>query len=229
MIRLYKKNTTYYKAVSLTVVFLIVMSMLTPMLSIVGKADDKPVVTETENQRIIDFSVRFISGADNIGTAENPQLVWNTSQSSSNHEFVYQADYQISGNGEIAKRKFQIVLPKHIFIDRTGQYADVFDVAFPHETEVSEEDRENEFVYVERENDILIYNRIDINAAQEGLFQFSYKPSRSSFYYEDNCVSDSIEAILDIDRGENEKLHTFYISASCKDRYLCNDKKLGKS
>ena len=72
-----------------------------------------------------------------------------------------------------------------------------------------DEDIENEFVYVERENDILIYNRMELKAAQEGSFQFSYKPSDSLFNYVDNCVSDTVEAILDIDRGENEKLHTF--------------------
>ena len=69
MIRTYKNG---FKAVSLTVVFMLVLSMLTPMLSVSIKADDKPAVTETDSQVIHSFNLRLISGAENQGSEDNP-------------------------------------------------------------------------------------------------------------------------------------------------------------
>ena len=89
MIRMNKRYTPYYKAVSFTMVFIILLSMFTPIISIIGRADDKPVVTQTENQTIHESSAMFLSGAKNMGTAEDPEFVWDTSENKQSHEFVY--------------------------------------------------------------------------------------------------------------------------------------------
>ena len=194
-------KTQVKRFTALTLVWVIVTSCFVSSFSFFVNAEE--IVTETATQKIEDFVVSVVSGAVNKGSAAAPDYYWNLED-----EIKYQIDYNTSGEGELAAESVQFIIPKHIIKNRNGEYADIFDIAVPDVSEVSNDDAENEFVFTERQNDILVYNRIGISAAQKGSVQFSYKPSQSTFNYEDMSVTDSVNVQLNINKSESERLHT---------------------
>ncbi len=194
-------KTQVKRFTALTLVWVIVTSCFVSSFSFFVNAEE--IVTETATQKIEDFVVSVVSGAVNKGSAAAPDYYWNLED-----EIKYQIDYNTSGEGELAAESVQFIIPKHIIKNRNGEYADIFEIAVPDVSEVSNDDAENEFVFTERQNDILVYNRIGISAAQKGSVQFSYKPSQSTFDYEDMSLTDSVNVQLNINKSESERLHT---------------------
>ncbi len=179
--------TTYrkslYTILALTTAFMIIVSGVMPALSVLTKAAD--VLENQSGQQIGRYELNLISGAENLGTPQEPDYVWTPSIPNKGHRFAFQIDYALSGEGTLPSRSVQITVPKHILKDRTGSYADICDIAVPEERQVPEDDKTNLFVYTERENDYYIYNRIDISAAEMGTIQFAYDTSKTTFEYRD--------------------------------------------
>ena len=211
-----RRKALFKKGLSFLVTAVMLVSSVIPSLSFVTSAEDEPIVTETASQTINEFSISFARGAENKGTVEEPDYVWTASNSGSAGTFVFQLNYDLSGQNEIGVGKMQFVVPKHIIKNRDGAYADDFEVAVPEREEVPETDKENDFVYVERANDILIYNRIELTAAQLGSIQFSYKMNQNPVRYEDLSVTDAFTAQLNIDKSEGEHLHTVGVAPTVK-------------
>ena len=197
----------FKRSVSLAVIFMICVSMFIPAFSVVVNAEE-PEVTETETQVIQRFIVNMISGADNLGTVAEPEYVWTPNSPVSGHRFKYQIDYHFSGTGELPAGSVEIIIPKHILKDRDGNWADSFEIAYPEEKEVPEDDLDNDFVYTERGDDIVIYNRLELSAAEQGDVQFEYTTIKQTFDYKDMSVSEPVNAVLNINKSETEKLHT---------------------
>ena len=163
--------------------FLIAMLLMTSYINIISPfisfAEGEDIITETESQKITNFSVHLVSGADNIGTDDNPDYVWVATRHDAEHRFVYQMDYDLSGEGFLAPNTIQFVIPKYIIKDRNNNWANNYELAIPINTDVPEDDNENIFVYKEDGNNILVYNRLQVSAAEKGSIQFAYDTNKS--------------------------------------------------
>ena len=194
------------RALSMVLSVMLVISAVIPSATSRSQAEE-PVVTHTATQQIVSFAVRLNSGAANKGTEDEPDYVWKADKPDAGHEFKYQLDYVLSGEGELSPGSVRFTLPLHILRDRDGEYADLFEIALPSREDVPSGDTENEFVYKTENGRAVIYNRLAISAAQTGSVQFSYKTEKQTFDYRDMTVSDSVTAELSIDKGEDEHLY----------------------
>lgn len=204
-----KVKQAYYRVISFMVAWMVLLSGIIPTLSIIVNAEDtEPIVTQTQSQTIENFRVSFVSGADNVGTEADPNYVWTPSAPDKGHRFKYQIDYDLSGEGELPPNTVQMTIPKHIIKDRDGNYADICELSLMESSAIVEPDTEHIFVYEERNNDYLIYNRVEISAASKGTIQYGYDTSKDTFQYTDMTISDTGLAMMDIYKSESERLHT---------------------
>ena len=197
----------FSKALAILITAMIVLTGFVPALSFRTYAE-QAVVTETTSQKIENFGVFLVSGADNNGTLAQPDFVWTPGFTDEGHQFKYQLDYTFSGEGELVPGTVRITLPKHILKDRNGEIADNWEVAIPEADQVSESDTENQFVFMEQEDSIIIYNRMTLSAAEKGSIQFGYSTSKSIFEYEDMILSLSVPVELNINKSADERLYT---------------------
>ncbi len=198
------------KALSMLVSLMIVLTGFVPAASVLATAE-QAIVTETATQKIESFGVYFVSGASNNGTPEEPEWVWTVESEEdrkSGHIFKYQLDYAFSGEGELVPGSVSMTFPKHILRERNGAYADELEVAVPEESEVPPDDIDNQFVFTEREDDILVYNRLSLSAAEKGSIQFGYATTKGSFDYADMHSSDRVSIELFINKTADEHLYT---------------------
>ena len=192
--------------------FLIAMLLMTSYINIISPfisfAKGEDIITETESQKITNFSVHLVSGANNIGTDDNLDYVWVATKHDAKHRFVYQMDYDLSGEGFLEPNTVQFVIPKYIIKDRNNNWANNYELAIPIDTDVPENDNENIFVYKEDGNNILVYNRLQVSAAEKGSIQFAYDTNKSMLDYVDMRPSEILYAEFNIDKNVNEHLHT---------------------
>ena len=192
--------------------FLIAMLLMTSYINIISPfisfAKGEDIITETESQKITNFSVHLVSGANNIGTDDNSDYVWVATKHDAKHRFVYQMDYDLSGEGFLEPNTVQFVIPKYIIKDRNNNWANNYELAIPIDTDVPENDNENIFVYKEDGNNILVYNRLQVSAAEKGSIQFAYDTNKSMLDYVDMRPSEILYAEFNIDKNVNEHLHT---------------------
>ena len=192
--------------------FLIAMLLMTSYINIISPfisfAEGEDIITETESQKITNFSVHLVSGAKNNGTDDNSDYVWVATKHDAEHRFVYQMDYDLSGEGFLEPNTVQFVIPKYIIKDRNNNWANNYELAIPINTDVPEDDNENIFVYKEDGNNILVYNRLQVSAAEKGSIQFAYDTNKSMLDYVDMRPSEILYAEFNIDKNVNEHLHT---------------------
>ena len=153
-----------------------------------------PAGTAPEIQTIEKLTLQLISGATNTDDG----YVWTAGNSNSDHRFTYRVNYAISGQQSLPVGSFVITLPKSILKDRDGNPADSFEIAVPEETAVSES---NKFVYKVDGDQIVIYNRVEISAAEAGNIEFSYLTSKRTTEYKDMESFAGPEAVLDVTNG----------------------------
>ena len=139
-----------HRVLSFFTAFMILMSALIPILSVVTKSIE--VLENSSGREIGKYNVVLMSGAENVGTPDEPDYVWIPTSSARGHRFKFQIDYALSGEGELGRDSVQITIPKHILKDRDGNYADVCELAIPQEDAVPQDDLSNTFVYSERED-----------------------------------------------------------------------------
>ncbi len=204
-----KLNRTFRRALSFVVICMIVLTTLSPSFSVSTTAEET-VVTETSSQKIDKFDINLIGGA----AFADPNYVCTPASVDEGIEFArYQIDYSISagedGGGDIAPGDFRITLPKHVFKNRSGIYTDVIEMSVPELSEVSDDDNENTFVYIEQGDNIVIYNRLKMSSADGGSIQFRYSMGERVYEYVDGSSSDSVRAELRISKSQDENLYTY--------------------
>ena len=116
--------------------------------------------------------------------------VWTAENSDSGHSFTYRIFYAFSGVGEYAENQIQITIPKSILRDRSGGFADIYELPIPEYTEDDLTDS-NLFVYKEDGENLVIFNRLSCSAAQSGYVEVSYTTTKPTFDYADYLSEDA--------------------------------------
>lgn len=132
---------------------------------------------------IIDnFNASFASGA----TLTDGKYVWNPTDPTSGHVFIYRVDYTMSGTFSTDKGAFKVEMPLHILKDRDGNWADTFDCPYQLESEITSDDNPD-FVYKidEANNKAIIYNYQPYPSGEAGYIEFSYETTKTTLYYTD--------------------------------------------
>lgn len=122
--------------------------------------------------------------ADLSSGADPSTYVWTPASDESDHAYIYRIGYTTSGTGSFAPGQFSITLPKRLLKDRDGHYADAYDMSVPNESEEGLSDV-NTLVYKEDGNNIIVYNRLEIPAAQKGYIEVAYRTSKRTWEYAD--------------------------------------------
>lgn len=145
---------------------------------------------EVQSTILGDISVSFSDGA----TKTDGKWVWNPSESTSGHLFVYDLNYSLSGT-ELEKGALQFTLPLHILKDRDGNWADTFECPYLAESELQEGD-DPDFVYKvdEENNQVIIYNYKKTTSAQGGYIEVGYSTTKSTLDYKDRDPADESTA-----------------------------------
>ena len=120
----------------------------------------------------------------------NGDYVWTAENSDSGHSFTYRIFYAFSGVGEYAENQIQITIPKSILRDRSGGFADIYELPIPECTEDDLTDS-NLFVYKEDGENLVIFNRLSCSAAQSGYIEVSYTTTKPTFDYADYLSEDA--------------------------------------
>ena len=120
---------------------------------------------------------------------ENGDWVWDASYSDPGHSFIYRVTFALSGEGSRAAGSVEIKVPASILRDRDGGLCDVLDPSVP---EWNDPDLTDDVLWVYRmETDedgnewIVVFNRLEMPAAQEGWVEFGYVMREKSYEYAD--------------------------------------------
>ncbi|MDO4307316.1 MAG: BspA family leucine-rich repeat surface protein [Eubacteriales bacterium] len=153
-----------------------------------AEAADAPGL-DHEDTVIEKLEVEFDSGSNKTVTDPDTRKtieVWTAGSKNPGHRFTFNVNYSTSGTHYSEPKKFQIWIPKSILRNRSGEPADYYEMSVPHEREA---DEKTEFVYREETKDgveyIVVYNHLQIPAAQTGYFQVSYLTDEETFEYYD--------------------------------------------
>lgn len=140
---------------------------------------------------ISEFQVSFVSGAENA----DGKNVWNPSDPTKGHSFIYRVNYTMSGTFSTDIGAFKIELPLHILKDKDGNWADVFNCPYWLRSEVTEEDNPD-FVYEidEENNKVTIYNYKPYPTGEAGYVEFSYETTKDTMQYLDMGASTKVHA-----------------------------------
>lgn len=140
---------------------------------------------------ISEFQVSFVSGAENA----DGKNVWNPSDPTKGHSFIYRVNYTMSGTFSTDIGAFKIELPLHILKDKDGNWADTFNCPYWLRSEVTEEDNPD-FVYEidEENNKVTIYNYKPYPTGEAGYVEFSYETTKDTMQYLDMGASTKVHA-----------------------------------
>lgn len=137
------------------------------------------------------LSVADLSLSADLSSGANASTyVWTPSSDESDHAYIYRVGYTTSGTGSFAPGQFVITLPKRLLKDRDGKYADSYDMSVPDENEEGLSDV-NALVYKEDGGNIIVYNRLEIPAAQKGYIEVAYRTSKKTWEYADYAADGS--------------------------------------
>lgn len=152
----------------------------------------------------VKIQARLVSGAKQTGS----DYVWTPANSNDGHGFMFRVISSFSGTKEIeaatvtstdSKNRttgveggIQIKIPLHVLVDKKGEHADTLDqIGYPSQDdllEMSEADLEDaEWAYfVDDENEeIVVYNRLSVEAGKSYSFDVVYATSKKTYYYYD--------------------------------------------
>ena len=169
-------------------------------------AEEQPdeVPAEEQEQQALDLKMKNLlsTGADNgsdsdisidtfratlrSGATKNDSgdYVWTATNSYADHAFIFRVTYSLSGTYEYQPGEIEIRIPKSILLNRKGELSDYYELSIPHEGDEGLTPA-NVYVYQEDGDDIVIYNRIQAPAAQNGYFEVSYSTSERTYEYAD--------------------------------------------
>ena len=178
--------------------------------------DESVTITGTEDDRgvtsIDTLESELFFGAEMQEYMGDDIYVWAVPNNNANHRFSFRVTYDTSGVAELLPGELEIHIPRHIMKNRNGGYADKFEIAIPLDTEVDDDDLLNDLVYKIDGDDIVIYNRVAVNAATEGYFEVSYITTQANTNFTDMGESDpfvvTISAKAANDLGVDKIEHT---------------------
>ena len=172
----------------------------------VSETDNDSTTVESENTQLkssagsvsIDsLSTELYSGAtlDSTDDDGNKSYTWFAKSSDKGHEIAYRVNYSTSGEGEIEVGEFHFTIPMNMIRDKSGAYADTYEMSLPTEDEFDEayaEDDETFLAYKEQDSDgdgvndqLYIYNAVEVSAALSAYVEVAYKLNNTSFEYVD--------------------------------------------
>ena len=126
------------------------------------------------------FSAQVRSGGEWVGE----DYVWTADHSNANHSYIFRLTYDISGTYEFDPGSIVMTIPKSILVDREGKPADYYEMSLPHADDKGLTD-ENQFVYYEDRDNIVITNRVEVPSGQSGYIEVAYFTSEKTFEYAD--------------------------------------------
>lgn len=159
---------------------------VTPSPVTKAKSQQKMARAAANTLHVTDLSL----SADLSSGANTSTYVWTPSSDESDHAYIYRIGYTTSGTGSFAPGQFSIILPKRLLKDRDGKYADSYDMSVPNESEEGLSD-DNTLVYKEDGSNIVVYNRLEIPAAQKGYIEVAYRTSKRTWEYADYAADGS--------------------------------------
>lgn len=156
------------------------------------------MLLEESNDSIVTFNASLRYGAE---LNDNGDYVWTADTAEAGHGFVYRVTYATSGVGFYEPGQVQITIPKSILKNREGNPSDFYEMSLPEEND-PDITADTEFVYREDGDNIVVYNRKQIPAGENGYFEISYNTAEKSFAYADyqsgtNDVSSPVTAVID--------------------------------
>ena len=159
-----------------------------------GNTQENPDADQTGSVVPVDiseFQVSFVSGAENA----DGKNVWNPSDPTKGHSFIYRVNYTMSGTFSTDIGAFKIELPLHILKDKDGNWTDTFNCPYWLRSEVTEEDNPD-FVYEidEENNKVTIYNYKPYPTGEAGYVEFSYETTKDTMQYLDMGASTKVHA-----------------------------------
>ena len=172
-----------------------------------------PSYAEDEVVKIDRLSISVRDGGKDV----NGKYTWVTDgkETSKDHRFTFRINYAISGTYDYEPEKIQIRIPKQILRNRSGNFADYYDMSIPEWDDPDLEDT-TDFVYKEIKEKvnpedpnseeieyILIYNRIPVPAGANGFIEVSYLTSERTWEYLDMGKSDDFYAYMHIEQGQH--------------------------
>ena len=155
------------------------------------KKDEVEIKKKNDAYEINKFETEFVSGAVKD---ENGNLVYTPESAySSPNKFIFRVNYALSGLGEHPAEAIKITIPKRILRNRNGDFADKIEMSLP---KYEDYDGTTEFVYIEDDDYIMIFNPAPVHAAVNGYIEISYQMSSSCTEYKDYDKT-KIEKIVD--------------------------------
>ena len=160
-------------------------------------------VKALKEMEIRSFSVGLADGAELSGG----KYVWKPQYDDAGHLFVYRINYSLSGTGDFEAGEAEIRLPSRLLKDRSGNYADEFELSIPSRQELEDydgdlSDIDTSFVYELDGDEIKIYNYHDgingekLKAGATGYIEVGYRTIYSTFSYADMAPSDDFWASI---------------------------------
>ena len=194
----------------LIISLLLVISLAFPMMASAAKLK----IAATSDSRIIqNFSATLVSGAQQ----ENGENVWTAANDDTGHTFDYNIAYKFSGGGytkTFTPGEVVITVPKHILKDNDGNLADDYNIGVP---AADEADVDADFVYEEKENNLVITNNKSLPSSTSGEIDISYETIKSADEYTDTGKSDPFVADIKIKtKKETAKAKTDKIPVNIK-------------
>ncbi len=192
------------------------------------KVSEIPRTTEIQSEgtteqepEIKTFRNQFVRGADKNEDGGNVQYIWNANTNEPGHRFVFRVNYDISGIKERPAGNIKITIPRQILKDRTGNFADAFEMSLP---ELQKDPETGDYYpmeeqaayfevgidygyYLSKEDEsenIIVTNLREVPAAQNGYFEVSYGTIKETWEYPD--MGENLAFTSKIQAGESEPI-----------------------
>lgn len=143
----------------------------------------RSLIRRAPGKTLDEFTASIYDGASRIKNASGgTDYVWDApvDTTEKNHGFIYRITFSLSGESFYKPGEVQMTLPKRMLKDRSGKYADTYELSVP-----AEGSNTGDFVYKEDGDNIVIYNRTEVPAADNGYIEIMYSTSEETYEYAD--------------------------------------------
>lgn len=181
--------------------------------------------TQEKNPEIKTFQNQFVRGGDKNEDEGNVQYIWNANTNEPGHRFVFRVNYDISGIKERPAGNIRITIPRQILKDRTGSFADAFEMSlpelqkdpetgayYPMEEQAAYFEVGTDYGYYLDSDAVIVTNLREVPAAQNGFFEVSYETVKETWEYPD--MGENLSFTSKIQIGESEPIAAEPISVA---------------
>ena len=162
------------------------MCILMALMSFAGPGTDIKAFASDDVLQIRSFTAALRSGAQ----MKDGDWVWEADTQEADHRFTFRITYSLSGTFEYGPGDIEIRVPDKLLRDRDGNYADYIEAAVPEEGDPEINER-TEFVCHRDGGELIITNRAELPAAQNGFIEVSFLTSKKTMAYLDHGASGS--------------------------------------